>query len=89
MAHDAKTHATAAGLPWDQIVQYLLSLNWIEFYAFIRQLLDIFRGKKQPQFSHQPGTGCGPEQVDCAKEHFKTIQAVAACGEQCCTGGST
>lgn len=65
------------GVDWDKI----MALNWMQFFAFIRSLIDAFRSKTPPVF----GAGHAGCAADC-KAHFECIAAVAACGVECCNG---
>jgi hypothetical protein len=86
---DVKAKATAAGFDWQKLVDFISGLNWVEVMTFISQVIAIFRGGKKPMMTRAKGTGCGPEEVDAAKAHFEAIKALAECGCECCTGGTT
>lgn len=65
------------GVDWEK----LMALNWLEFFAFIRSLIDAFRSAPRPI-----GATAAQCAADC-KAHFECIQAVAACGIDCCGHG--
>ena len=81
MAQDFKASATAAGIPWQQLIDWIKGMNWLQLIQFIQQIISIFRNKPVVAKATK---GCGPDDVDCIKAHFDCIEAMAECGKHCC-----
>jgi hypothetical protein len=84
MAKTAAQHQAAIadfGVDWEK----LMGLNWMEFFAFVRALIDAFRSNAPTPIGGGPAADPSRCAADC-KAHFECIQAVAACGVQCCGG---
>jgi hypothetical protein len=85
MAQDVKAKATAAGFDWSKFADFIKTLNWLQIWQLITEILAIFRGGS-PAIMAKAGAGCTPDDVACLKAHFCAIKEIAACGETCCGG---
>ncbi len=65
-------------------------VNWGNIWAIVQALLAILVGQPTPPPGPTPvmkaGAKCDPATCDCLKAHFDCIEAIAACGSQCCAG---
>jgi hypothetical protein len=83
MAQNVKAQATAAGFDWTKFADFVKSLNWLQIWQLITEILAIFRGGS-PAIMAKAGAGCTADDVECLCAHFTAIKEIAQCGEECC-----
>jgi hypothetical protein len=81
-------HPQLAGINWPDVFK---QVNWLQVLQFVQFLFTQFQ---QAHAGTQVGAGgaqagmqsamAGCDKMECLREHFNTIEQVAACGVDCC-----
>lgn len=83
-ANAVKAKAQAAGIPWDLVMQYLLSLNWMEIVATLREFWSAWRRGPRPSIQSGPALS-HEDKLQCVADHQDLIIDIATCCKEHCT----